>query len=1028
MLGRIIDWSLGRPWLVALSSLTLFLTGLWWVRDLPAEIFPALSPAQTVVQTEAPGLVAEQVEQLVTRPIENALGGIPGVAAIRSDSVQGLSVITLDFARTARPEPIRQTVAERLAEAAALPPGVAAPRIAPLTASTGQVLKIGFTSAKLDPMALRNIVQWTVRPRLLATPGVANVALYGGQTRRVEVRARPGDLSDSDLGFADVLQAVRRATSVTGAGFLDTPQQRVVIDSRGQALKAEEVAAGQIQTPGNAPVRIGDVADVVDAPAPATGDALIMGKPGVLAEVSAVYGANTLDTTHAVERALDVLRPALAAQGVTVSAGLDRPADFITRTLRVLGLDLAIGAALIAAALLLVFRDLRAAALCLLTIPLSLLAALAALKLFGLTLNAMTLGGLFVGLGVAIDDAVINTESIVGCLREWEAGEAGTETGSRTHAIHHALMDVRAPVIYATLLIDIALLPMLLAKGPFGALAAPLALSTIAASLASLAVSICLTPALSLLLLRGLKPGEEPRWMRRARAAYAGWVKRICGAPLIPLLALAAAALAASLLLAFLPRAPLPTFHDRHLVADLQAPTATSPEAMRRIVSRMTAAALAVPGVERVSERSGRDPTDFGAAAPDRAQIELDLDAKLDAHAQDRLAERLTRVFAGYPDVRVQVRPRLALGAATPDRAAFAVNVYGENLTAVDQAAGAITEALRTLGGGGAITTGAAPLAPAMRIDLNFKRLALYGLSAADVLETVRTVLEGETVAQVYDDGRAVDLVVTGPQALRRDPEAVDSLLLRSSSGVSVPLKLVANVYLTEARTAIQHEAGQRRVVVGAAPAGDPRTFADKAQAQIRDKVRLPPGVYLTYETPGAVSADDTRNILAAGALAALAMVGLLVLALKDGRLAVLVLVSTAFFFIGGALAAVLTGGAVSLGSLAGFVALFGLSTRGAILMVTRPHAMHAHREGVWSLNTLAAAAAHRAAPIVMTATLVGLAVAPLLFTSAQAGGEVLGPMAAVIIGGLISGTVLSLMFLPGLIYGYSRPRDVAEA
>ena len=1027
MLGRIIHGSLRRPWLVVLSCLTLFVVGLWWVRDLPAEIFPALTPAQTVVQTEAPGLVAEQVEQLVTRPIENALGGIPGVSAIRSDSVQGLSVITLDFARTARPEPIRQAVVQRLAEAAALPPGVAAPRIAPLTAATGQVLKIGFTSARLDPMALRNIVQWTVRPRLLATSGVANVALYGGQTRRVEVRARPGDLSDSDLGFDDVLQAVRRATSVAGAGFLDTPQQRVVIDSHGQALRAEDVAAGQIQTPGNAPVRIGDVADVVDAPAPATGDALIMGKPGVLAEVSAVYGADTLDTTHAVERALDILRPALAAQGVTVSADLDRPADFITSTLRTLGMDLAIGAALIAAMLLLAFRDLRAAALCLLTIPLVLLASLAALKLFGLSLNAMTLGGLFVGLGVAIDDAVIDTESIVGCLREAETGpDSGTH--SRAHAIHHALMDVRAPVVYATLLIDIALLPMLLAKGPFGALAAPLALSTIAASLASLAVSVCLTPALSLLLLRGLKPGAEPRWMRRARAAYAGWVKRICAAPLIPLVALGAAALASSLLLALLPRAPLPTFHDRHLVADLRAPTATSPQAMRRIVDRLTAAALATPGVQRAASRNGRDPTDFGAAAPDRAQIELDLDPKLNAPAQDRVAERLTRVFAGYPDVRVQVRPRLALGQATPDRAAFAVNVYGEDLASVDRAAGDIAEALRSVDGGGAITTGAGPLAPAMRIDLNFKRLALYGLSAADVLDTVRTVLEGETVAQVYDNGRAVDLVVTGPEALRRDPEAVDSLLLRSSSGVSVPLKNVANVYLTEARTSIQHEAGQRRVVVGAAPSGDPRAFAEKAQGQIRNRVRLPPGVYLTYDTPGAVSATDTRDILAAGALAALAMVGLLVLALKDGRLAVLVLLSTAFFFIGGALAAVLTGGVVSLGSLAGFVALFGLSTRGAILMVTRPHEMHARKEGLWTLSTLAAAAAHRAAPIVLTAVLVGLAVAPLLFTSAQAGGEVLGPMAVVIVGGLISGTVLSLLFLPGLIYGYSRPRDAAEA
>ncbi|MEI9892265.1 MAG: efflux RND transporter permease subunit, partial [Caulobacteraceae bacterium] len=348
MLGRVIHWCLLRPWVVVLTGLALLAGGLWWTRDLPAEVFPALSPAQTIVQTEAPGLVAEQVEQLVTRPVENALGGAPGVASVRSQSVQGLSVVTLDIAAGSLPGPIRQTVVERLAQAGGtLPAGVAAPRIAPLTATTGDVLKIGFTSRTLDPMALRNLIQWTVRPRLLATAGVANVALYGGQVRRVEVRARPGDLSDSDLGFADVVQAVRRATSVAGAGFMDTPSQRIVIDPRGQALTAADVAAGQIQTPGNAPVRIGDVADVVDAPAPATGDALIMGQPGVLAEVSAVYGANTLKTTAAVERTLDILRPALAAQGVTVTANLDRPADFIVGSLRTLGLDLAMGAALI---------------------------------------------------------------------------------------------------------------------------------------------------------------------------------------------------------------------------------------------------------------------------------------------------------------------------------------------------------------------------------------------------------------------------------------------------------------------------------------------------------------------------------------------------------------------------------------------------------------------------------------------------------------------------------------------------------
>jgi Cu/Ag efflux pump CusA len=1015
MFGRLIHWCLKHPWVVVLAGLTLTAATLWWVRDLPVEIFPALTPAETVIQAEAPGLVAEQVEQLVTRPIENALGGVPGVAAIRSTSVQGLSVVTLDIAQGARPGPIRQTVVERLGEVAgALPPGVAAPRIAPFTAATGEVLKLGFTSRTLDPMALRNLIQWTVRPQLQATPGVANVALYGGQVRRVEVRARPGDLSDSDLGFADVVQAVRRATSVTGAGFMDTPSQRIVIDPRGQALRAVDVAAGQIQTPGNAPVRIGDVADVVDAPAPATGDALIMGQPGVLAGISAVNGAGTVETAHAVERTLEVLRPALVAQGVTVTADLDRPADFITGSLLTLGMDLAIGAGLIAVCLIVAFRDLRAVIVCLVTIPLSLVAAVAAIKLAGLTLNAMTFGGLFVGLGVAIDDVVIDAENIVGRLREAEPVHH-----SRAEAVHHALLDVRAPVFYATVLVILALIPMMLAQGTFGALVGPLAFSAAAAALASLAVSATFTPALSILLLHDLKQGGEAPWLRRARARYAILVRRLCPWRHLALAILIATAAAVSLALAFLPRAPLPDLHDRRLVADVHAPVATSPEAMRRITASLTATALRTPGVRRAALRTGRDPTDFSPAAVDQAQLELALDPKLDAAGQDRVARALDRAFEAYPEVRVTVRRRLALGAGAAS--ALNVNVFGEDLDAVDGAAANVASALRALGGAQAISSDAAPLAPAMRIDLNFRRLALYGLSAADVLDTVQAALQGVTVAHIYDAGRAVDLAVTGPETLRRDPEAIDNLLLRSSSGVSVPLRLVANVYLTQSRSAIQHAAGQRREVVSATPQGDPRRYAAKARAYVQGHVTLPPGVYLTFDTPAAGAGGGAASLLVMGGIALLAMVGLLTVVLRDGRLAWLVLLSIAFSFVGGVAAVVLMGGAVSLGELAGFIALFGLATRSSVLLVTRPHELHPRKDGRWTLNAVAAAAGHRAAAILGATILVALAVAPLLFTRAQAGGEVLGPMAAVIIGGLASGAVLGLLFVPPLIYSCGR-------
>ena len=353
MLAGAVRWSLERPRLIAWACLWLLICGALWIRDMPFDLLPEIAPAETAIHTEAPGLVAGQVETLVTRPIETPLIGAAGIASVHSESVQGLSVVTVRFARDADPYRVRASIAERLVGlAGVLPAGVSAPRLAPLTPRGADILEVGFTSSRLDAMALRDLVQWTVRPRLLAAAGVARVAVYGGQVRRIEVRARPADLSDSDLGFLDILNATRRATGVAGAGFIDTDAQRVLIEPRGQALTKEDVGAGQIQVSGSAPVRIDDVADVVDAAAPASGDALIMGKPGVLVDVDRQFGANTLETTHAVERAMDALRPALAAQGVDIVANLDRPATFTTAALRGVAGDLAIGAALVAIALL----------------------------------------------------------------------------------------------------------------------------------------------------------------------------------------------------------------------------------------------------------------------------------------------------------------------------------------------------------------------------------------------------------------------------------------------------------------------------------------------------------------------------------------------------------------------------------------------------------------------------------------------------------------------------------------------------
>ncbi|HEY5009134.1 MAG TPA: efflux RND transporter permease subunit, partial [Caulobacteraceae bacterium] len=920
-LGRVVRWSLERPRLIAFACLWFLAWGVLSVRDTRFDLLPNLAPAETTIQTEAPGLVAEQVENQVTRPIEAALIGATGVARVQSDSVQGLSVITVRFAAGADPYRTRDALSERLPGlAASLPDGVSAPRLAPLTSQGAEVMRIGFTSDKLDPMSLRDVVQWTVRPRLLSAAGVARVAVYGGQIRRIEVRARPGDLSDSDLGFLDILHAVQRASSVAGAGFIDTDNQRVLIEPHGQTLTADDVALGQIQTPGADPVRIGDVADVVEAPAPAFGDALIMGRPGVVVDVARQYGANGLQTDRAVEEALTALKPALGAQGVKVRTDLDRPAGFTVEAMRGIAWDLGVGAVLVAIALALFMRDLRATLISLISIPLSLLAAVMALKAFGWTLNSMTLGGLAVGLGVVIDDAVIDVENILDRLRDAEARHA-----SRLEAVLSASVEVRGPVVYATLAVILALAPILALGGPQGALLAPLAAAVIAASLASLVVAAVATPALCLVFLQHIQPSPEPRLLHRLKDMHGAWLARLGARPwLVVVVAAAMAVLALASL--FLFRAQLlPSVHDDHLVVAASAPPGTSIAASRDYGARIAAALMPLDGVRAVSQRIGRDPTGADSWGPERSVFDLELAPGLSDGAQQRLTGQVLDRMRAFPGLKPSVGSRFDEGQGGPTAAApVQVSVYGQDLDALDTAAGQIAAVLKTLPGARDVRVQDQARTPVVRADINFQRLALYGLSSADVLDTVQAAFAGERVAQIYEDGRVVDLAVSAQTSLRRAPEAVGDLLLRSTSteGISVPLKLVANVYLTDDRAVISHDGGLRRQVITAAP-GDPDRFIDQARQAIAAKVALPPGAFVEYAGAGQAEAAARNQLLINYALAIFGIVALLAIAF-DGRTGALILASTLFAFIGAVAAVALMGGVMSVGAIVGFIALFG--------------------------------------------------------------------------------------------------------
>ncbi len=1018
MLAWLIRWSLRHGRLVAAACVVLVAYGVALAPGEAVELFPDPSPAQTSIETEAPGLVAEQVEQLVTRPIENALIGAPGVAAVHSQSIQGLSVISLEFQAGADPARVRQGISERLGQTAgALPDGAAAPRLAPLSTPDHELLKIGFTSDRMTPMALREIVQWTVRPRLLSTPGVASAQVFGGEVRRIEVHARSGDLSDSDLGYGDVFAAVRRATGISGAGFIQTPTQRILVDPHGQALATDDIAAGQIQITGSAPTRISDVADVTEAAAPAIGDALIMGRPGVLLDIVGQYGANTLDTSRAVERNLAPLTAALAAQGVKVEAGLDRPASFIDATVRRVAWSVLVGAILIAVLLLVFLRDARAALVAFVGIPLSITAALIALKLLGWSVNTVTLGGLAVALGLVVDDSLIDIESIVGRLRRAEIHHA-----SRSRAILRASLEVRAPVIYATVLIMIGLLPILMLSGAEGALLRPLAATMLIAALASMAIAVLVTPALALLFLKHIRPDAPPSWIERQMARYDAALAGIGGRPRLLFGVLGLLLLLSLLGLAVSKVEFLPEFHNGHLTARISAPPSTSLAVMRDYGARITRDLLANPRVAGVTEQIGRAETGEVAAGPEQAKFDIALAPNLSVAAQDKVETEVRRALAGYPGLDPAVHPGLALNPLRTSRnSAVQVRIFGDDLDRLDRSASQVAAVLKATPGSGPVSAGPASLAPVIRVDLNFQRLAIFGLSAADVLETVQTAFGGRTAARLYENGRAVDIAVTAQDALRRDPEAVGSLLLRSSSGLSTPLRNVANVYLSDGRPSIEHDSGLRRAIVSADPPRDVAGFIRRVRARITQSVSLPAGQYLEVGGPEETAAAG-NHLPTDTALAVGGMLVFLLFTYGSLRASAIILGVIGYALVGGIAAVLLMGGALTLGALAGFVTLFGLSTRNAMTLIARVEDLLATPQRDWSEETVRIAARDRVSPILFSALLVAAGLAPLALQAGAAGFEILGPMVWVILGGLLSSTVMSLFVSPVLLFHLWRP------
>ncbi|MFN0025119.1 MAG: efflux RND transporter permease subunit [Parvularculaceae bacterium] len=1017
MLTSIVRLSLAFPRLVLLAALLLLVYGAFVLTHAEFEVFPEFVPAQASVQVEAPGLTSSQVELLVTRPLENAINGATGVASIRSKSIQGLSVIDVTFREGEDPYRARQVVAESLSEVSGrLPSGVGAPKLSPLTSSTMDLLKIGLVSDRMTQMELRDLAQWTIRPRLLATSGVARVNMFGGDLRRIEIRLRGRDLTARGLALSDVIAAIQSATEIRGGGYVDTDAQRILVEPRGAAVRAADLAAAVVAPDGAGAITLGDIADIVDAPEPKFGDTLIMGRPGVLLTLATQYGANTLTATHAVEAALAELKPALDAQGVTLYPELHRPANFIESALAGIRGDLILGAVLITVVLLGFMRDPRVALVAFVSIPFSLLAAIIALSAMGQTVNTMILGGLAVALGVVIDDGVIGTENILRRLRE-------NRDRTPKDVIFDASVEVRSPVVYAAFVLGLTMMPVLLLTGLQGAFFSPLALSFLLAIFASQAVAVTLTPALALLLLGNATAPREPGFLRALKRTHERLLRPLMTRHVLALAVTAFLGLSALIGFTRLGAELLPAFRERHYVLQVNGPSGASIGWMLDIGGRITRDLLAIPGVATVEQQIGRAEAGEDTFPPNQSEYHVEL-GNIDGKEEERVLGEIRRVLASYPGIQSEALTFLGdrIGESlSGETAAIAISAFGPDLDTLDRVAAAIAGVVAATPGAVDVQIKAPPGAPSLVIGLDARALARRGVSASEAYDAIETVYQGRIVAQVTDGQRIVDVAVTTPAA-EKEPEAAGAILVRGASGALVPLSAVASIDLTSARATITHDGGRRRQVVTAnAATADVAGLTARIQKEIAGKVTLPPDVYLEYSGLAEGQAAAQRELLINVGVAGIGIVVLLILAFGGGRPAILILSSAPSALAGGVLAVALTGGIVSLGALVGFVTLFGIVARNAILLVSHTDHLVRHEGAEWGLDTVVRATSERVAPILMTALVTALGMTPLALGSGEAGREVQGPMAEVILGGLATSTILSLLLLPPLILAFRR-------
>ena len=1036
MMSALVRFSIRFSGVIIGLATLVVLYGFYSLSRSNLDVFPEFAPTQIVIQTESPGLSAELVESLVTQRIETSIAGTVGIASMRSQSIPGLSIVTIIFDEKTDIYRNRQVIAERLSTLNnKLPQGIT-PNITPLTSSASTVLGFGVTSESRSLTELRTLVDWTIVPHLMAIPGVADVNVFGGKVRQFQVQVEPEKMIKYGITLLQVEQAVKKATGVRGNGFIENKNQRIVINTEGQATTPEKLAMAAVLHKNGQTIRLSDIAKVVEGAAPSISAAAINEETGVYLSVQGQLGANTHGVTLAIEKALQELKPTLHAEKVTLHEGLFRPANFIEVAIKGVRTDILIGSVLVITVLFLFLFNVRTAFISATAIPLSLLTAIVVMSYYNIGLNIMVLGGLAIALGEVVDDAIIDTENIFRRLRE---NRLLAEPLPTYRVVFDASMEVRSSVVYATIIVALVFMPLLTLGGVAGKLFAPLGIAYIAAIMASLLVALTLTPALCYLLLGNAKlETEDPPMIRVIKRWYVSTLLKI-ERHYKYILAISFMLMAIGLgILPLFKNQFIPALHEGHYIMHMTAVPGTSEQESLRIGKKVSAAIRSIDGVKSVTQWVGRAPNGADTFGTHYSEFEIEIGA-ISGAEQRRILDEIREKLGGESDDTDNdgeaeagfVGVNFAINTFLTERieetisgyaASTVINIYGQDLDALDRDANSIAGILGSIQGASDIMVQSPPGTPQLVMRLRNEKMARLGLHPTDVLDNIRAAYEGVPVTQVYEGNRVIGVSVLLDEEARDDVQEAGKLPLFNAEGKLIRLSDVADIVQENGRSKILH-AGAKRIqtVTANVVDRDIGSFTDELKDRLNTDLALSPGAYLEFTGADEANAKSREALILQSLLAGVTVFLMLYIAFGRLRNLLLTFANLPFALIGGVLAVMFTGGWISLGSLVGFVTLFGITLRNSIMMISHYQHLVDEENCVWGLDTCIRGASERLPSILMTALVTALGLLPLAAASGQPGREIEGPMATIIVGGLVTSTILNLLILPTIMLHFGR-------